>query len=151
MVADTTVTEVSRSALVPYTAMQMYQLVDDIDAYPQFVPWCSNAVVHARSETEVRASLTLGKAGLEHSFTTINTLQPGEQIELALLEGPFKRFSGAWKFESPEPQQCQVSLNLQFEFSSRLLSATFGPVFSGLANSLVEAFRRRADECYGDG
>ncbi len=142
-------TIINRSALVRYSASQMYALVDDIDAYPEFLPWCKSSTVLSRDEDEVRATLELSRAGIHKTFSTCNRLQAGKMIEMRLIEGPFKRLEGFWRFEPLGEEACKVSLDLEFEFSSRILDVTLGPVFNQIANSLVDAFCERATVNYG--
>ena len=141
-------TRVSRSALVPYSAALMYQLVADIEAYPRFLPWCASAVVLHRDETEVRATLGLAKGPVRKQFSTRNTMHPEHRIELQLLEGPFKSLHGAWTFAQLGDDGSRVQLELEFEFASRLLGMTIGPVFNEIANTMVQAFCTRAREVY---
>lgn len=142
---------INRQALVPYSAADMYALVDDIDAYPQFLPWCKRAEVLSRDEDEVKATIELAKGSLKKSFTTCNRLQAGKMIEMRLVEGPFKNLEGFWRFDALEGGASKVSLDLEFEFSSKLVAMAIGPVFNQVANSLVDAFVSRAKEVYGDG
>lgn len=142
-------TTISRSALVPYTPAQMYELVDDVASYPQFLPWCRDAKVLARDEDEVRATLDIAYGGLHKSFTTLNRLQHNKMIEIRLVSGPFKRLEGFWRFDGLGEDGSKVSLDLEFEFSGRLLSMTFGPVFGQIANSMLDAFVRRAESVHG--
>ncbi|MDT8388391.1 MAG: type II toxin-antitoxin system RatA family toxin [Thiogranum sp.] len=142
-------TIISKSALVPYTPAQMFALVDDIEAYPQFLPWCKQAEVLSRNEDEVRATLELSKGGVEKSFTTRNLNQKDKMIEIRLVNGPFKRLDGYWRFDRLGDEGCKISLDLEFEFSSRMLGMVVGPVFSQIANSLVDAFMQRAKDVYG--
>lgn len=138
------VTRVSRSALVPHSASHMYQLVADIEAYPDFLPWCANATILKRSAEEVEATLSLAKGPISKAFTTRNTLHPEARIELHLLDGPFKSLQGEWRFEQLGEDGSRVQLELEFEFSSRLLAMTVGPVFNEIANTMVQAFCDRA-------
>ncbi len=140
---------VSRSSLVTYTADQMYALVDDIEAYPEFLPWCSGAEVLERSDTHAVARVDMRRAGLKRSFTTRNTLKPGAAIELALVGGPFSHLAGAWTFEPLGDAGSKVTLKLDFDFESRALDALLGLFFEDTLNSMVDAFTRRADEVYG--
>jgi len=142
-------TTIHKSALVPYGAEQMYKLVDDIPAYPQFLPWCGAAEEISRNEDEVQASLDISHSGVHKSFTTRNRLQPGKSIEMQLVEGPFKYLNGVWRFEALGDAGSKVGLDLEFEFSSKLLGMTFGPIFSKIAGSLVDAFIQRAQKIYG--
>lgn len=141
-------TEVKREALVPFTTEQMYALVDDIAAYPQFLPWCRSTTVHERNEHEVRASIELAKGAVNKSFTTCNVTHPYGEIEMHLLEGPFKQLQGFWRFHELKPGACKVTLDLEFEFSNKLVALAIGPVFNQIANTLVDAFVERAREVY---
>ncbi len=140
---------VSRMALMPYSAGEMYDLVDNIEAYPEFLPWCKSATVLSRSDDEVRANLALSRGGINKSFTTCNRLQRNKIIEMRLVEGPFNHLEGFWRFDNLGEQACKVSLDLEFEFSSRLLGLTVGPVFNQIASTLVDSFCERAVEVYG--
>ena len=142
-------TTINKSALVPYTAAEMFALVDDIEAYPEFLPGCRRTQVHSRSADEVRATIELSKGGVEKAFTTCNRIQQNKMIEVRLIEGPFKHLNGFWRFDPLGEDGCKVALDLEFEFASRLLSAVVGPVFSQIANSLVDSFLKRAVEVYG--
>ncbi len=142
-------TLIQKSALVPYTPAQMFALVDDIEAYPEFLPWCKSARVLSRTEDEVRATLELSKGGVEKSFTTCNRNQKNKMIEMRLVEGPFKRLEGFWRFDALGDAGCKVTLDLEFEFAGRVLAMVVGPVFSQVANSLVDSFQKRAVDVYG--
>lgn len=140
---------ISRSALVPYTAEEMFDLVDDVNAYPQFLPWCSASRERFRDVDTVEAEVEIRKAGVNKTFVTRNLRQRGKVIEMRLVDGPFKHLQGFWKFDALGDSGCRVSLDLQFEFSSKLLSITVGPVFNQIANTLVDAFCRRAEDKLG--
>ena len=140
--------EIARSAIVEHSAAEMYALVEEIEAYPRFLPWCKDAVVHERRPEETRATLTVGIGGMRHSFTTQNVNRPGEAIEMRLVEGPFRRFKGNWVFVPLAPGACRIEFTLQYEFSSRTLGKLLSPLFDGIADSMVEAFVRRAAEVY---
>lgn len=140
---------ISRTALVPYSAAEMFALVDNIDAYQEFLPWCKESVVLGREGDEVRGRLSLSKSGIEKSFTTCNRVQKNKMIEMRLVEGPFHHLEGFWRFEALGEQACKVSLDLEFEFSNKLLGLTFGPVFSQITSTLVDAFCKRAVDVYG--
>ena len=142
-------TTIKRSALVPYSANEMYELVNAVDEYADFLPWCESTQVLARDEDSVKARITLKKGSLRKSFSTENRLQPNKVIEMRLLDGPFKHLEGYWLFDSVDESACRVSLDLEFEFSSRMLGLVVGPVFTQIANSLVDAFHQRAREVYG--
>jgi ribosome-associated toxin RatA of RatAB toxin-antitoxin module len=132
---------------VPYTPAQMYALVDNIEAYAEFLPWCKESRVLKRNEDEVQATLVLAGGGFQKSFTTCNRLQKDKMIEIRLLDGPFRQLEGFWRFDA-EGEHCQITLDLEFEFSSKLLALAFGPVFNQVANSLMDAFCKRAQHVY---
>ncbi len=139
---------IQRSATVPYSPEQMFALVNDIESYPQFLPWCRSARVLGRGDDWIRARLEMAKGALHRSFTTRNTLEHPHRIRIRLEDGPFRKLEGDWHFD-PAGDGCRVSLDLEFEFAGRMLSAVAGPVFSQIAASLVDAFRRRAEQLYG--
>jgi ribosome-associated toxin RatA of RatAB toxin-antitoxin module len=141
---------INRHALVPYTPAEMFALVDDVEAYPSFLPWCRQARVLARSDDEVRATIELAKGSIRKSFTTCNRLQRDKMIEMRLVEGPFSRLEGFWRFDAlTDGRSSKVALDLEFEFSNRLVAMAIGPVFNQIANTLVDAFVKRANETYG--
>ena len=140
---------VKKSALVPYLATEMFDLVDDVDAYADFLPWCSRSEVRGRSDEVVEATLELQKGGVRKSLTTRNATVRGESIDLCLLGGPFRHLQGGWRFEPLGDEGCKVSLELDFEFESRMVDMMFGAFFEDTCNSLVDAFIRRAAEVYG--
>lgn len=142
-------TVINRSALVPYSAQKMFVLVDDINAYPQFLPWCRSSKEHLRDPEIVEASIEISKSGINKTFTTRNTLHNFHLIEMHLVEGPFKSLHGYWRFEELNDAACKVTLDIEFEFSNKILSMTLGPVFSHICNTLVNAFVSRAKEVYG--
>lgn len=137
---------IARSAIVEHPASEIYGLVENIEAYPQFLPWCSAAQVHERVPGRTRATLTVGVGGLSHAFTTLNDTRPGEAIDMHLVSGPFRRFEGRWRFVALAPDACRIEFSLQYEFSSRVLGKVLSPLFDGMADSMVEAFVRRARE-----
>lgn len=141
--------KVNRSALVPHSAEQMFSLVADIESYPDFLPWCTAAVIQSANGDVVEATLELNKSGVTKSFTTRNTLQRPEAIELALVGGPFRHLAGGWRFQPLGDEGCKVSLELEFAFESRMTDILFGQVFEDICNALVDAFTRRAGEIYG--
>jgi len=140
---------IQKTALVPYSAAQMFALVDDIQAYSEFLPWCSQSLVISRDPAIVEAELTISYGQLNKTFATRNINTPEAQIEMQLVKGPFKHLNGRWDFLVLGDDGCKVSLELSFEFSNKLLDLTVGPVFSQIANSLVDAFTERAGKIYG--
>jgi len=142
-------TVINRSALVPFSAESMFNLVDDISAYPEFLPWCKATNIHDRDLQEVVASIEMAKAGINKTFTTRNVMSGFEKIEMRLVDGPFESLEGCWRFEALSANACKISLDIEFEFSNKLMSLSIGPVFSQICNSLVNAFVSRAQEKYG--
>lgn len=142
-------TTVHRSALVPYSAQEMCALVADIPAYPKFLPWCGGARVLSQEGEIAVASIAIAYAGVHKSFTTRNRLQAGRSLEMELVEGPFKRLHGMWRFEPLDADGCRISLDLEFEFANRLVALAISPAFTRIANELVDSFVRRAHEQYG--
>ncbi|MCW5589019.1 MAG: type II toxin-antitoxin system RatA family toxin [Legionellales bacterium] len=141
--------EISRQAIVPYTCAEMFDLVNDIEAYPQFIPWCQSSTLHSHNEHEIQASLCFARGGISKCFTTCNRMQRHKMIQVKLISGPFKRLEGYWLFDALNEKTCRVSLNLEFEFAGKLISLAFGPLFQQVANTLVDSFRKRAIEVYG--
>lgn len=142
---------INRQALVPYSPAQMFALVDDVEAYPSFLPWCRSARVESRDADCVRATIELAKGSLHKAFTTANRLQKDKMIEMRLVQGPFRHLEGFWRFDAlQDGQACKVSLDLDFEFSNKIVALAVGPVFNQVANTLVDAFVRRAKEVYGE-
>jgi ribosome-associated toxin RatA of RatAB toxin-antitoxin module len=126
----------------------MFDLVDDIESYPRFLPWCRSATVLSRNEDEVRATLELAKGSVHKKFSTLNRLHIGKMIEMRLLEGPFHHLEGFWRFEELREDACKISLDLDFEFKNRMVGMVVGPIFNPVANTLVDAFCKRAKEVY---
>ena len=141
--------EVSRSALLMYSADEMYRLVNNVDAYPEFLPGCAATNIIASSEEVMRVSVNVAKAGISQTFTTENTLVEGRSISMDLVEGPFNHLTGGWVFTALDEQACKVSLDLKFEFSSALVEIVFGRIFNELVGAMVKSFALRAKEVYG--
>ena len=141
--------DIKRSILVLHSAGDMFQLVQDVAAYPQFLSWCLNARVLDQSRDLQRASLDVSIGGIRHSFTTRNQLDPGKSLSMSLESGPFRRLEGHWRFEPLGESGSRVSLGLTFDFASSVLSSAFRRGFTGIADQLVYDFSRRADEVYG--
>jgi len=140
---------VSRSAFVPYAASKMYALVADVEKYPGFLPWCRAARVRTPGEETVEASLEIGRGPIRKTFTTRNVMIRDSRIDIGLIDGPFKHLQGCWQFMTLDGEGSRIVLNLEFEFSNALLRRTLGPLFSEIANTMVDAFCRRAKELYG--
>ncbi|PIE20738.1 MAG: ubiquinone-binding protein [Neptuniibacter caesariensis] len=141
-------TQVDRSALVLHTAEEMFDLINDVERYPEFLPWCSRTELISKTDDELVATLYLAKAGLKYSFTTRNQLSRPHTMTLELEEGPFSSLNGVWHFKVLSDEACKVSLNLQFEFSGKIASLAMSKVFNQVATTLVDAFVTRADQIY---
>jgi ribosome-associated toxin RatA of RatAB toxin-antitoxin module len=142
---------VKRTALVPHSAEQMFVLVNDVEAYPQFLPWCRSTQVFESSSTHIRAQIEMALAGLSRSFTTHNSLCRPDRIDIELVDGPFRHLEGHWRFEALTEAACKVHLDLSFEVANSLFSMALTPAFEKICNSLVDAFSTRATRIYGAG
>jgi ribosome-associated toxin RatA of RatAB toxin-antitoxin module len=140
-------TVVKRSREVPYSCEQMYQLVNNIEHYIEFLPYFSHSIVHHRDEDEVQATLVISAGGMSKSFTTRNRLQKNKMIEIRLIDGPFNHLEGFWRFDSTE-NGSMISFDLEFEFAGKMFSMILGPVFEQVTNRMVDAFCDRAKALY---
>ncbi|MEM1112382.1 MAG: type II toxin-antitoxin system RatA family toxin [Pseudomonadota bacterium] len=142
-------TEIQRSALLPFAAGRLFKLVNDIEAYPQYMDGCVGAEILAREADAVEARLDLARGGIRQSFSTRNRSEGEAAISLELIDGPFEFFEGRWEFEALGDTACKVSLQLRFKASSVLLSAAAGSLFEGVSTNLVDAVCQRAQRLYG--
>ncbi|MEZ8010593.1 MULTISPECIES: SRPBCC family protein [Vibrio] len=140
--------KVTRSALVSFSADQMFSLVNDVARYHEFLPGCSGSRVIESSDSTMVASVDVSKAGISKTFTTSNRLADGAEILMELVDGPFKKLQGGWYFTPLDEQACKVELKLEFEFSSRMIEMAFGKVFNELTSNMVTAFTQRAKQVY---
>lgn len=141
---------IERSALVHYSATEMYDLVNDVESYPAFLPWCKSAEIHSQTETDMTANVEIARGVLNKTFTTHNSLNKNRRIDIELVDGPFRKLEGCWTFDALKTENaCKVSLELDFEFNNTMMSFAAGPIFTQIANSLVDAFSKRAEEVYG--
>jgi len=140
--------QVSRSALVPFSAEQMFKLVNDVPKYPEFLPGCSGSKVLESSSDKMVASVDVSKAGISKTFTTSNTLKINQAILMELVDGPFKSLGGGWYFTELDEHACKVELKLEFEFSSKMIEMAFGKIFNDLTGNMVNAFTKRAKQVY---
>jgi ribosome-associated toxin RatA of RatAB toxin-antitoxin module len=141
-------TIVKRSRTVTYSCEQMYGLVNEVEHYAEFLPYCSESKVHHRNEDEVQATLVIGAAGMCKSFTTRNLLQANKMIEIRLVDGPFSHLEGFWRFDEVEGG-CKISFDIEFEFAGKILSMLLGPIFDQVTDKMVDAFCERAIAVYG--
>ena len=140
---------IKKQKRVPYQQAEMYALVNDISSYSAFVPFCVESRIVSQSDDDIQATLSFARGGLRKSFTTLNRLKPPKMVEIRLVNGPFKHLEGFWRFDQLDDGGCQVRLDLEFEFSSRIMAMMFGPFFNQVASMLVDAFCKRADVVYG--
>jgi ribosome-associated toxin RatA of RatAB toxin-antitoxin module len=142
--------QVIKSVLVPYTPAEMFQLVDYVEDYPKFLPWCANSQLHIRDDVTTEATIHIGYMQIHQQFSTINAKRFPEDMQIRLKSGPFKNLEGYWHFKALGEAACKIEFMLQYEFSSNLLESVLGPVFGHIANTLVDAFVQRAEKVYGE-
>lgn len=139
---------VHKTVFIGYSAAQMFALVEQVEKYPEFLPWCGEVKVGERTETNLTATLAINFHGIRQSFTTKNINQPPHSMQMNLVDGPFKELTGGWKFTELRPDACKIEFDLNYDFSSKLLEHLIGPVFSKIANSFVDSFCSRAEAIY---
>jgi len=142
---------INRSALVPYSSEKMFDLVNDVEDYKNFLSWCGGSEVLEHSEQASIASVTIAFKGIHKTFTTSNTLSRPTEIQLAMVDGPFSKLEGTWTFKALDENACKLSLVLDFGFANRFVGAVIGPVFKIIADSMIDSFCKRAEEIYGAG
>jgi ribosome-associated toxin RatA of RatAB toxin-antitoxin module len=149
---------VKRSVLLWYSPREMYELVTAVDDYPAFLPWCAQAEVVARHDDGMTARLTLAKGGLRHAFTTRNRQRDGQEVRIALVDGPFSELEGTWAFlpvarggdaRNADAPACRIEFDLRYAFANMALEALISPVFDRIANTLVDSFVQRAEQVHG--
>ncbi len=140
---------IHKSALIRYPAFKMFELVDDIESYPQFLPWCRGSRILRRENDLVEAELEVARGSFRQSFATRNYNVPGQEIRMTLLRGPFSHLEGLWRFQSLREDASKISLELSFEMNSRVGALAFGAMFNQICETMVEAFTRRARQIYG--
>lgn len=139
---------IHKNAIVPYTAQQMYELINNIEQYPAFLPWCKSVEILTSSENTIEARVRVAKGPWQKSFSTRNTLKPNSSVSMKLLNGPFHHLEGRWHIEATGVDQTVVNFELNFEFNNTLLSFTAGPLIHNVANTLMKAFIDRANLIY---
>ena len=139
---------IRKSVLVPFSASAMFELVDRIELYPQFLPWCGGTVVAATNDGRKTARIDINYHGVHAHFTTDNVNRAGESIVVTLKDGPFRHLHGEWRFSALAADACKVEFELAYEFTTYLLEKAVGPVFSHIANTFIDAFVRRAETVY---
>lgn len=140
---------VHKTVFIGYSAEQMFALVDQVENYPKFLPWCGGVEVKQRDGNHLVARLAINYHGVRQSFTTENVNTPPSKMHMHLLEGPFKLLEGTWNFKALREDACKIEFDLHYEFSSRILERLIGPVFNLIANSFVDSFCKRAETVYG--
>ncbi len=140
---------VHKSVFLAYSAEQMFALVEKVEDYPQFLPWCGAVDVHQRGEDKLVATLSINYHGVKQTFTTENSNEAPILMTMKLVKGPFKQLDGTWRFKALRPDACKIEFDLHYEFSSKILEQLIGPVFNKIANSFVESFCQRAEVIYG--
>lgn len=138
----------NKTLQVPFSAAQMYALINDIEAYPQFLPWCKSAIIRMRGETQLEATLCIGKGLVYQTISTINSMVPNQQITMQYQAGSFKHCHGSWDFKPVQTDTCEVVFNIDYAFNNKLAALTFEPIFTPITNKLIDAFYLRAHELY---
>lgn len=142
---------ITRKLLVLYTPEQMYDLVNDVEAYPSFLPWCNGSKIISKSKNVIAASLDLAKCGICHTFSTRNKLIKDKSITIEMIDGPFQYLEGYWRFEPfIYGTGCQIQLHINFDFSNIIIKIALEPIFTQILGSLVNAFYKRAQDIYGN-
>ena len=141
--------KVQKSVLAGYSASQMFELVDSVERYPEFLPWCGGTELLQRDESLTVATIRIDYMQVKQSFTTENAKQAPHSMTLSLKAGPFRNLEGSWRFTELNQSACKIEFHLSYEFSSKLLESVVGPVFSKIADNFVDAFIRRAEKIYG--
>jgi ribosome-associated toxin RatA of RatAB toxin-antitoxin module len=127
----------------------MYSLVNDVESYPYFLPWCTDAEVFDPRPDRLRATISLNAGRIKQVFTTENTMQPGRRIDVHLVSGPFRYLEGHWEFQPEGSGGCRVFLEMNFEFKNKVVKLALDKIFNHIVTTLVDAFRERAEQVYG--
>jgi ribosome-associated toxin RatA of RatAB toxin-antitoxin module len=143
------VPDVNQSVLVEFTPGQMFSLVDAVEDYPKFLPWCGGTTLIHRDAAVTRAAILINYRGIKQSFTTENVKRDPAEMQIRLVEGPFRKLDGSWRFTDLAGRGCKIELSLHYEFAGRLLDKLISPVFDHIAGTLMEAFVKRANQIYG--
>jgi ribosome-associated toxin RatA of RatAB toxin-antitoxin module len=141
---------VEKSVLIEYSAAQMYALVENVAAYPEFLPWCGGTEILEKQHDLTRAAIVIDFRGIKQRFSTQNRADPPNLIEMTLIDGPFRQLDGSWRFKALGNEACKIEFRLHYEFSSKWLEKIFGPIFHYIASTFVDAFVKRARQLYGE-
>lgn len=143
-------TKINRYKIVPYSNSEMYELVNNVRAYPEFLPWCQSTEIIQHDTHTLMANVNMSIGKLKKSFTTENYMSPGESINMRLVKGPFKKLAGQWQFIKKSEESCEVALDMEFEFKNLLIKHAMGKAFNHILDTMVDAFSKRAVEVYGE-
>ncbi len=141
--------DVNKTVLIGQSADRMYSLVTDVARYPEFLPWCGGVDIYEQTETVLDAKIKIQFKGIEQFFHTRNTNQRPNSIDMQFVDGPFKKFTGQWRFIPLREDACKIEFHLHWEFKSAILDKIIGPVFSYIASTFVDCFVKRAEQLYG--
>ena len=141
---------IHKSAIVLHPAQKMFQLVDSVENYPQFLPWCGSTQIIERDNDITIASIEINYKGLRQTFTTENTKKQNQEMIIKLIDGPFKSLSGEWMFKNLDKDSCQIELKLEYEFSNVILEKLISPVFNMIANTFIDEFIKEANRSNND-
>lgn len=141
---------IHKSAIVLHPAQKMFQLVDSVETYPQFLPWCGSTQIIERDKNKTIASIEINYKGIRQTFTTENTKKENQEMMIKLIDGPFKSLSGEWMFKNLDKDSCQIELKLEYEFSNVILEKLISPVFNMIANTFIDEFIKEANRSNND-
>ncbi|EDZ64085.1 streptomyces cyclase/dehydrase [beta proteobacterium KB13] len=142
--------KIHKSAIVLHPAQKMFQLVDSVETYPQFLPWCGSTQIIERDKNKTIASIEINYKGIRQTFTTENTKKENQEMMIKLIDGPFKSLSGEWMFKNLDKDSCQIELKLEYEFSNVILEKLISPVFNMIANTFIDEFIKEANRSNND-
>ena len=141
---------IHKSAIVLHPAQKIFQLVDSVENYPQFLPWCGSTQIIERDNDKTIASIEINYKGIRQTFTTENTKKQNQEMIIKLIDGPFKSLSGEWMFKNLDKDSCQIELKLEYEFSNVILEKLISPVFNMIANTFIDEFIKEANRSNND-
>lgn len=148
--SEESMNKVEKTVLVPHSAAQMFALVDAVEDYPKFLPWCGGVDLLERTEASTSATLHINYHGLKQNFTTQNSKQFPQTMEIKLKNGPFKHLDGDWRFTQLTPNACKIEFRLNYEFANGFIEKIIAPVFSHIAATFVDGFVARAEKVYAN-